>query len=438
MAKHRSINTFKPSKKAQPTVDSRPIELRINSLSDDGRGVARHNNKVVFIADALMGEQVVAKISRSHKRYDEARLIEVTEPSDDRVEPPCAIYERCGGCQLQHLSYAGQLMYKQSRFAKLIAATAPSRLIPSIIHGENTGYRHRARLAYSGGHLGFKAKASHDIVPVDTCPLLEDSLNTVLAQSRGPIEGFFGDNAKGEVILTADFRGRIGIRILKEGFVDLKRSEKLADDIKAPAFLHSVVGSKGQSWLGAHEPLYFQATDTRTLRYQPGDFTQVNTSINRQIVKQSLSWLAPQAGERITDYFCGLGNFSVALADAGAQVIGFDSGKGMIESANQQAKEGKLAIEYFCADLFNDAEIIVPASCHKVILDPPRAGAKKLCERIAKQKVITTVVYVSCDPATLARDLAILSQASFKITDAAMADMFPHTHHIESVVLLQR
>lgn len=438
MAKHRAINTFKPAKKVAAKTSTPPIELIIDSLADDGRGVARYDNKVVFVADALPGETVRAKISRSHKRFDEAKLLEIITASADRVAPICAIYDQCGGCQLQHLNYPSQLVYKRAKLEKVITANGGASVETAMLHASDTQYRHRARLSYYNGQLGFKAKSSHNIVAVDQCPLLESPINTALAQSRNSICRYFGDKAKGEVSFSADRDGRVGIHIQKDGFVDLKRSEQLAADIQAPAFLHSVTGSKGPAWLGASSPLQYQTLDALALRYQPGDFTQVNTAVNRQIIDLCLCWLAPQPAELIADYFCGLGNFSLALANTGARVSGFDAGESMINSAKQQALDARLPIDYFCADLFDTDAITIPAGCRKVILDPPRAGAKTLCEHLAANKAVSSIVYVSCDPATLARDLAILSAAGFSTAQATMADMFPHTHHVESVVFLTR
>ncbi|MEX1665879.1 class I SAM-dependent RNA methyltransferase [Zhongshania arctica] len=438
MAKHRAINTFKPAKKIAAKHSSLPIELKIDSLADDGRGVARHDNKVVFIADALPGETVLAKASRLHKRFDEAELLDIITASADRVAPICAIYYQCGGCQLQHLNYPSQLAYKRAKLDKVITGNGGAAAETAMLQASDTQYRHRARLSYYKGQLGFKAKSSHNIVAVEQCPLLENPINTALAQNRNAICRYFGDKAKGEVSFSADRDGRVGIHIQKDGFVDLKRSEQLAADIEAPAFLYSVTGSKGPAWLGASSPLQYQTLNALTLRYQPGDFTQVNTAVNRQIIDLCLAWLAPQPDEQIADYFCGLGNFSLALANAGARVSGFDAGESMIRSATQQALDAGLPIDYFCVDLFDSAAITIPAGCHKVILDPPRAGAKILCEYLAANKVVSSIAYVSCDPATLARDLAILSAAGFSIAQAAMADMFPHTHHVESVVFLTR
>ena len=437
MAKHR-INTFKPAKKTRPQVHPQTIELTIESLADDGRGVGRHQNKVVFVSGALPTEVVTAKITRVHKRFDEAKLLELLETSADRHDPICEIYEQCGGCQLQHLQYTAQLKFKRNKLEKVLSANSPSTVSVAEISADDRAYRHRARLAYSDGVLGFKARASHDIVALERCPLLEDSLNTTLALSKAAIQGFFGDKARAEVSFTADRDGRVAILIRKDGYVDIKRCEELSARIVAPAFLHSVIGSKGPEWLGANSPLQFSTANAIVLRYQAGDFTQVNGSVNQQIVELCLKWLAPQTGERISDYFCGLGNFSLPLAKAGAEVMGFDAGEKMINSANQQALDYGLSASYFCADLFDDTAISIPANCRKVILDPPRAGAKALCEKIAAHKAVTHIVYVSCDPATLARDLAILRQAKFKIVEAAMADMFPHTYHVESAVLLQR
>ena len=442
MSKQRHhINTFKPTKKPKPVLDNRVLALQIDSLADDGRGVARHENKVVFVGGTLPGESVNAQYTRLHKRYDEATLLAVLTPATDRVKAICPVYERCGGCQIQHLNYASQIQFKQQRLQQVLSAssaTGVAMALPAAISGAEFGYRHRARLSYHHGVLGFKARASHDLVEIEDCPLLATHLNRVLAQSKTAIAAFLGENANAEVVLALSDDGRVAVKINKEGFVDPKRSAILAENLLAPAFLHSVEGSKGAAWRGESAPLNYPVSAALTLPFQPGDFTQVNIAVNQQMIQQCMAWLQPEAGDVISDYFCGLGNFSLALASAGARLIGIDVGAAMLKRASERAATLQLAIDYRHADLFDPANIVVDANSHKVILDPPRAGAKALCEILAQHKTVRSMVYVSCDPATLNRDLAILLAGGFVVRDAVVADMFPQTYHLESLVYLSR
>jgi 23S rRNA (uracil1939-C5)-methyltransferase len=410
-------------------------------LADDGRGVARHDNKVVFVGGALPSETVDAQYLRRHKRYDEAKLLAVSTPAEQRVDAICPVYQRCGGCQLQHLNYPSQVSFKQQRLQRVLAAASANTetaTLPAAITGSEFGYRHRARLSYHNGVLGFKAQASHNLVGVESCPLLAAELNGVLSQSAAAIAEFLGDKATAEVVLSLSDDGRVALKIKKEGFVDAKLSAVLADKLVAPVFLHSIEGSKGAAWRGENAPLSYPVNEALSLPFQPSDFTQVNIAVNQQMIQQCMTWLKPESGELISDYFCGLGNFSLALANAGARVIGVDVGEAMLRRASQQAKILGLAIEYRNADLFDAENIVLDVTSHKVLLDPPRAGAKALCEVLAQSKTVQTIVYVSCDPATLARDLAILQQGGFAVADAVMADMFPQTYHLESLALLVR
>ncbi|MBB5188532.1 23S rRNA (uracil1939-C5)-methyltransferase [Zhongshania antarctica] len=442
MSKQRHhINTFKPAKKPKSALDTAVLKLHIDSLADDGRGVARHDNKVVFVGGVLPNETVDAQYVRRHKRYDEAKLLAVSTPAEQRVDAICPVYQRCGGCQLQHLKYPSQVSFKQERLQRVLAAASANTetaTLPAAITGSEFGYRHRARLSYHNGVLGFKAQASHNLIGVESCPLLAAELNGVLSQSAAAIAEFLGDKTTAEVVLSLSDDGRVALKIKKEGFVDAKRSAVLAEKLVAPAFLHSIEGSKGAAWRGENAPLSYPVSEALSLPFQPSDFTQVNIAVNQQMIQQCMAWLKPESGELISDYFCGLGNFSLALASASARVIGVDVGKAMLRRANQQAETLGLAIEYRNADLFDAENIVLDVASHKVLLDPPRAGAKALCEVLAQSKTVQTIVYVSCDPATLARDLAILQEGGFAVADAVMADMFPQTYHLESLVHLTR
>jgi len=236
-----------------------------------------------------------------------------------------------------------------------------------------------------------------------------------------------------ELHFACDDDGRVGLALTLPQEVDTDWCEALKVALQ-PLELHSV-SSNQTRWSGGFPALRYGGE--LGVSFVPGDFTQANRPLNTEMIEQAITWLAPHAGEQIVDYFCGLGNFSFALAHSGAHVLGLDMGDAMLERASARADALGLSIEFARADLF-DSENIVLRGAAKVLLDPPRAGAKALCEALAASKELQSLVYVSCDPASLARDLSILSEGGFHIRQAVAVDMFPHTHHLESMVWLSR
>ncbi|MBO6753996.1 MULTISPECIES: methyltransferase domain-containing protein [Spongiibacter] len=428
---------FKPGKpdkrRAKPRTPPQKIEtLSIERLADDGRGIAYHGGKVVFVANALPGERINVRLLRQQKRFDEALAVEILDASPSRRPVACAHAGDCGGCQLQHLELAAQRSYKRDRLQAVIDAQRANVEV-TLLAGEAVGYRHRARLSYRAGHLGFRAAASHHLVDVEACPVLESVLEPAVMAARPLLLSTLKNLKTAELHFACDDDGRVGLALTLPQEVDTDWCEALKVALQ-PLELHSV-SSNQTRWSGGFPALRYGGE--LGVSFVPGDFTQANRPLNTEMIEQAITWLAPHAGEQIVDYFCGLGNFSFALAQSGAHVLGLDMGDAMLERASARADALGLSIEFARTDLF-DSENIVLRGAAKVLLDPPRAGAKALCEALAASKELQSLVYVSCDPASLARDLSILSEGGFHIRQAVAVDMFPHTHHLESMVWLSR
>lgn len=428
---------FKPSKrnaraKRATPADKGVFELCVERLADDGRGIAHHNNKVVFVLGALPGERVQARLLKRHKRFDEAECVQLLAASGHRAAPPCSHYGQCGGCQLQHFAYPEQVVHKRSRLSAII----DEGVDVEVITGPPEGYRHRARLSYRAGHLGFKAAATHHIVDTVACPVLEPALDAAITAVRETLLGALKQSHEAELLFSLGEGGRVGLVVEDSRRRSSEWSESLASALLPAVQLYQVRSSDG-IWVNECEPLRYSSSISHTLHFTPTDFTQANRELNAQLVERSVAWLGAQAGELVIDYFCGLGNFSFPLAQSGASVLAVDAGEDMLAQARQRAQAQALTMEFACADLFDSAQIPL-RQASAALLDPPRAGAKAVCEAIAGSLSMRRVVYVSCDPATLARDLAILCESGFEIKKAAMVDMFPHTHHMESLILLER
>lgn len=438
--KYRRLREFRPRRR-----DSRAgytAELTIDSLADDGRGIARHRGKVVFVADALPGEAVRVEVLRQHRRYDEGRVLEVLSASPQRREPPCEYYGRCGGCQLQHLDYRGQVAFKQERLAALLQRLgADIELAPPIL-GDEWHYRHRGRFAFdaAGGEvtLGFRQRASHDLVEVAHCPLLEEGINAELASIGEALRPLLKACRSGELVVAADARDRLAVAVDAARKPSPALCREVAQRLDS-AGLAAVTCGGEEIWIDKNlNTLFYQLDNNGTsLEFSPLDFTQVNPSVNRRMIAQALAWLAPQPGETLADYYAGLGNFTLPLAKAGARIRAYEVDAAMVARGAANADAADLPdIDFVAGDLQSPTPAMVDG-IDKALLDPPRAGARAMCEALA-HSAIGTVLYVSCDPATLERDLVILQDGGFRVTRAGLIDMFPHSYHLEAMVQLSR
>ncbi|MDN3556740.1 TRAM domain-containing protein [Halomonas maura] len=436
---------------ASPPGDDEGAILTIQGLAHDGRGVARTAaGKTVFVDGALPGERVEVAVHRTRQRYDEAHVRTLVEASPERVSPPCAHFARCGGCDLQHLSIDGQRRHKQAVLRELLArqAIAPAGE-PELLADAGEGYRRRARLGVKvdgdgGVHLGFRARHSHRLVDIESCPVLVPSLSALLAPLRRLVEGLQAPRQVGHLELLASDAGvTLVVRQLRDQPTDTARWR----DFAATRGLHLA------RWVGREAPVFEWLTPRPelasrlrvaaqevTLCFSPGDFLQANEAVNQRMVATALAWLTPlAAGERVLDLFAGVGNFSLPLAAQGARVQAVEGSPAMVARLADNAHRNGLAVEARQADLTDGAAcraLLAESEAETVVLDPPRDGAETACRLLARHPV-PRVLYISCDPATLARDAASLVRAGYVVSRWAVADMFAHTAHLESMLLLE-
>ncbi len=421
------------------------LELTLDAQSDEGRGLGRVDGKRVFVRGGLPGERVQVRIERRHRHYDEARLLQVIEPAPSRREPPCAVFGHCGGCSLQHQTQAAQLAHREATLRRLLRALEPLQW-EAPITGPEWAYRHRARLLIRDGRCGFRASGRHELVDGADCAVLMPALLPALRALRQGLagEGRF-QQIRGEAHLACadvdDEAGGVGLLLdLEPGQAEEATAAALAlARLLADQGLHCAV-RRGGDWLLRHPVLL--AYPGSGAGFHPGDFTQANPVVNAAMVSRALDWLRPQPGQAVADFFCGLGNFSLPLARRGGHVRGYDLDAAMLQRARQglerEAEPGVVA-QFMAVDLFAPPASLV-AGLELAVLDPPRAGAEALCRLLASPDAasVRRLVYVSCDPHTLARDAAILRAGGLRPVRAALADMFPQTSHAEALLLFER
>jgi 23S rRNA (uracil1939-C5)-methyltransferase len=448
------------------------VDAVIESLDQEGRGVAHHDGKVVFVEGALPGETVAIEWLRRKPSFDLARATAIRSANAARVAPRCPHFGVCGGCSLQHADVALQVAAKQrtledalARIGRVRAAT----VLPAI-QGPAWGYRWRARLSVrnvvkKGGVLvGFHERKSSYVADMRTCPVLPDGLSALLVplrelvasltlRDRVPqIEVAIGERlpAHPHEAAAAPLRPSVCILVLRNleppGPGDAER-------LTAFAQAHGV-----DLWLQPGGPAtavplappasavcYTLPEFDVVMPFAPTEFTQVNPYINRVLVRRALTLLAPQTGERIADFFCGLGNFTLPIARSGAAVIGIEGSAALVERARANAAYNNLTARasFAAANLFT----VTPESLaawlplDRALIDPPRDGAVELVKSLPARdnaRALRRIVYVSCNPATLARDAGVLvHERGYRLSAAGIVNMFPHTAHVESMAMFE-
>jgi 23S rRNA (uracil1939-C5)-methyltransferase len=429
-------------------------EALIESLDYEGHGVAHVQGKAVFIDGGLPGEQVLFRYHNKKKHYDTGRVLEVLTPSPDRVTPRCVHYGVCGGCSLQHLRPAAQLEAKQRVLRDALERIGKVQPLTWLapLAGQAWGYRRRARLGVKhvpkkGGVLvGFREKRSSFITPLSTCevleagvahllPVLQQTITRLDCADRLPqIEVAVGDNARALV-----FRHLLPLTENDKAVLTAFAQECDVQVWLQPKGPDSVT----PLWPGAPPPLVYSLPQYNvTFEFAPTDFIQVNGDLNRKMVDQALALLAPEPGARILDLFCGLGNFTLPLARVAGPVLGIEGDERLIAKARANAARNGLAQVEFRAANLHDAGAPDPWGGHPGdlwLLDPPRTGAIDVLKRLQPPTAPRRILYVSCNPATLARDAELLVHVhGYRLTHAGAMDMFPQTSHVEAMALFQR
>ena len=435
---------------AQPLAEP----LHIEHMADGGRGVAHIDGKLCFVDGALAGETVRAAFVRRHSTYDEAVTQAVLEASPQRVSPPCPAYAHCGGCVLQHQDHAAQVQDKQTQLAQKlerIGGVQPTTWLEPVL-GPAWNYRRRARLGVrqvtKRGNVvmvGFRERRSSFLADMHDCAVLDTRLSALI----GPLRTLIGSLSVAaqipqlEVTATDD-----EVLLVMRHLVPLTDADRAALVAFGAAHrLRWFLQPAGPDTVhplppgGDRLPTYRLEGFDLELEFGPLDFTQVNFAVNQQLVPLAVDLLAPLPGERVADLFCGVGNFSLALARRGARVLGLEGDAALVARARGNAKRAGLAhsCTFDQANLYDDAHAAVEriGHCDAWLLDPPRSGAQALCAALPKPAP-ARIVYVSCNPATLARDAGLLAGHGYRLAQAGIVDMFPHTAHVESIALFER
>jgi 23S rRNA (uracil1939-C5)-methyltransferase len=433
-------------KQRQPVVEW----VQIDSISHDGRGVARVNDKVWFVDGALPGERVEAMVTRRRSQFNEARVLSVEQASDDRVTPPCEHFSVCGGCALQHIAPAQQVIYKEQSLRAQLQHhhVTVDQWMPALT-GIDLGYRGRARLgikhvpAKGGCVVGFRERYSpRYIANIDRCLVLDPVIGERITEFRQLFAGLSVCDRvpQLEIMVTGQ-----QVALLLRHLADLTPSDRVTLQqfcstydmalYLQPAGIDSIHHAFGPRDLSYRLPDF-----DLTMHFQPTDFTQVNFAMNERMVVQACDWLGIESTDHIVDLFCGLGNFSLPLARRAASVTGVEGSVAMVNRARHNAQVNGITNAHFFAD--DLLELSDQASWRsqrfdKVLLDPPRCGAAQLIPVIAQMDV-NTVLYVSCDAQTLVRDAKVLQDLGYRIDRIGVMDMFTHTRHVETMALFKR
>jgi len=425
----------------------------VESLDHEARGIVRQEGKAVFVEGALPGEVVEYASFRRKPSYEMAHLISVQKPSTARVTPPCPHFGVCGGCAMQHMEPSAQVAAKQRVLEDSlwhIGRVRPATIMPPI-QGVPWGYRHRARFAVrrvpsQGMLIGFHERRSSYIADMKTCLVLPPHVSALLMPLRELIGALsIAERLPQVEVSVGEHCTALVLRILEP----LTAAD--GDLLRAFADRHGIVfylQPKGPDSAYRFYPLpgprlsYVLPEYDVELEFRPNEFTQVNHAVNQLLVRRTLHYLAPQAGERIADMFCGLGNFTLPIARSGASVLGIEGSPGLVQRGQESARANGLAdrVGFVVENLFECTTESVAALGHfdKMLIDPPREGAIELIKALGSDAP-QRIVYVSCNPATLARDAAVLVHTkNYRFVSAGAVNMFPQTAHVESIAVFER
>jgi 23S rRNA (uracil1939-C5)-methyltransferase len=425
------------------------LTTTINSLSHEGRGIAKLDGKTLFLEGGLPGEEVNFVYSKRHSKYSEGKVVSVLNESPDRVKPLCPHFGICHGCTMQHLNHTAQIAFKEKVIIEQLRHIGeceinPENILPPIT-SEAFGYRRKARLSVkyvqpkSKVLVGFHESNGRFVADVLNChilcpnvgfkiTLLSDLIATLSIYNKIPqIEVSVGDNATALIFRCLE--------------VPTLNDEKLLHDFAIKQDFQIYLQTGGLETIALSKglvlkPLTYALPNHQVeLNFMPENFVQVNKKVNEAMLEQAINILQPNINDEILDLFCGLGNFTLPLAKRCREIIGVEGDDKLVLAAKHNATNNQITnAEFFKANLNDDLSQAtwLKKTCNKVILDPPRTGALNVLKHVAginPQKIL----YISCNAATLARDAKELKSLGYKLNKIGMLDMFPQTSHSEAM-----
>lgn len=437
-------------------------QASIESLDQEGRGVAHLEGKTIFIDGALPGENVTFQSHHIKASYELANVVDILKQSNQRVIPKCPHFGLCGGCKLQHLDFAAQVAAKQRLLENdlwHIGKVKAENMLPPL-YGPTWGYRHKARLSVKYVEkkqrvlVGFNEKSTRFVADMNSCEVLVPEVSALIAplqtlilqlslRDKLPqIELAVGEKIENKAVVVLILRIMAALtpqdEVLLKTFAD-EHGVQIWTQTKGPDTI--------KPWypLSGAQLQYSLPEFNLTYPFKPNEFTQVNPQINQVMIRRAMQLLSPQAGESIADFFCGIGNFTLPIARSGAQVLGLEGLANLVERANESAQLNAIdQVKFGVADLFKMTPEALTGlgRFDKWLVDPPRDGAFELIKSLdANNSDINKprrIVYVSCNPATLARDAGVLvNEKGYSLKAAGVINMFPHTAHVESIALFE-
>ena len=428
-----------------------PVTIEITAMSHDGRGIGRLDGKTTFVDSALPGETVRFVYTQKRGKFDEGRTVEVLNPCSDRVEPRCAQANICGGCSLQHMSPDAQIQMKQGVLLEQLqhfGALQPEEVLPPLT-GPIYGYRRKARLGVKfvikkeSVLVGFREKRNSFLAEIDQCHVLAEEVGLRFPELKQLIMSLQAKNAIPQIEVA---KGDDGVALIVRHLEPLSERDQQAlqgfcEENELQLYLQPGGNDTVHKvWPEGEERLSYRLPQfDLQMKFHPTDFTQVNQEINQDMIAKALDFMDVQPDERILDLFCGLGNFTLPLATKAAQVVGVEGDDAMVVRGRENAEfNGLDNVAFYGADLTKpfDDQPWGQGGFDKILIDPPRSGALEIVSKMTVFKP-KRIVYVSCNPATLARDAGELKKQGYKLLKAGVMDMFPHTTHVESIAVFE-
>lgn len=449
------VKVFKPTKKRQNRAAQQTVnEIVIDTLDHEAQGVAKIS-PVTFVKGALPGEHCKISVTRKSKSVQHAHVLQVLKPHSSRVEPRCSHFSECGGCQTQYIEPENLLPMKQDAVSQMLAKFSgiDADSIPWLdtVTGDNSGYRRKARLAVDARDnksfkLGFRGRTDNQVIPIQNCLVLEPALQKLIHPLRellpllsirktiGHVSLFQGDSVPVVVIRLSAAQISDGDEVELKGFVQNQYCSVLLQ------FDDNFTRYIGDNTDALSYTLAIDNSEAIKLNLEADSFVQVNAGVNQKMLDRALDWLDLQTEDTVLDLFCGIGNFTLPISRFCLHVVGFEGSSEMVQLAKQNASiNGIENASFVSGDLTSDSVLkkLAKTNFNKVLLDPARSGAREAIEAVSIHKP-DRLVYVSCNPATFGRDIAVLLNTDYDLEKICLLDMFPYTAHTEIMALFIR
>ena len=394
--------------------------VKIENINHQGQGITKINNKITFVPKTIPQDIVEINLTKEHKNYNEAKLLKIIEPSLNRVNYKCSYYDKCGGCHIANLSYENQLKYKKDKVKNIFKKYNELDINPEIVSSTNNlGYRNKVTLQVIDNTIGFYEEKTHKIIPIDNCLLLSNEMNSIIIILKEKL-----NKTSINSIVIREIEDKIMVNI--KGKIKPHQVIDILKDKCASIYINS-------NWVYGEKQLIESLEEYKFL-ISPESFFQINVPQTINLYNQILKYAKPSKEDKILDLYCGTGTIGIFLSKYSKEVLGIEINSSSIENANSNKILNKIDNISF---KLGDVSKILDENYHAdiIIVDPPRSGLdKKTIETILKLEP-KKIVYVSCDPITLSRDINILKE-KYEFKDIKLFDMFPQTFHVECVMWL--